>query len=194
MPMIERRGVTLIGVSVGNLDNGDVIQLALPFDRTQRELARRGARRRARPVRIGFGHPGGVARPGSGLVDPDAPRLKTDEFPIPVGQSKPTTMLQMKEPAMPLRDDAPIGAPCWVDLFTSDPERTQAFYSELFGWTCEDGRAEYGGYFNFSKDGVQVAGGMRNDGEPARPTTGRSTWRRRTRRRRSTPRPPTAAR
>jgi DNA polymerase IV len=34
MPLIERRGVTLIGVSVGNLDHGDVIQLALPFDRT----------------------------------------------------------------------------------------------------------------------------------------------------------------
>jgi DNA polymerase-4 len=34
MPLIERRGVTLIGVSVGNLDNGDVIQLALPFDRS----------------------------------------------------------------------------------------------------------------------------------------------------------------
>jgi len=34
MPMIECRGVTLIGISVGNLDNGDVIQLALPFDRT----------------------------------------------------------------------------------------------------------------------------------------------------------------
>jgi predicted enzyme related to lactoylglutathione lyase len=64
---------------------------------------------------------------------------------------------------MPLRDDAPIGAPCWVDLFTSDPERTQAFYNELFGWTCETAGPEYGGYFNFSKDGVQVAGGMRND-------------------------------
>jgi DNA polymerase-4 len=32
-PMIEHRGVTLIGVAVGNLDNDDLIQLALPFDR-----------------------------------------------------------------------------------------------------------------------------------------------------------------
>ena len=70
---------------------------------------------------------------------------------------------------MPLRDDAPIGAPCWVDLFTSDPERTQAFYNELFGWTCETAGPEYGGYFNFSKDGVQVAGGMRNDGDSGTP-------------------------
>jgi len=31
--MIEHRGVTLIGVAVGNLDNDDLIQLALPFDR-----------------------------------------------------------------------------------------------------------------------------------------------------------------
>ena len=33
MPAIERRGLTLLGVSVGNLDTGDVVQLALPFDR-----------------------------------------------------------------------------------------------------------------------------------------------------------------
>jgi DNA polymerase-4 len=33
MPAIEQRGVTLLGVSVGNLDTGDVLQLPLPFDR-----------------------------------------------------------------------------------------------------------------------------------------------------------------
>ena len=27
---------------------------------------------------------------------------------------------------MPQRDSAPIGAPCWIDLFTSDPEKSQA--------------------------------------------------------------------
>ena len=32
MPMIEERGLTLLGVSVGNLDGNDTIQLALPFD------------------------------------------------------------------------------------------------------------------------------------------------------------------
>jgi DNA polymerase-4 len=31
-PMVERRGVTLVGVSVGNLDDEGAIQLALPFD------------------------------------------------------------------------------------------------------------------------------------------------------------------
>jgi DNA polymerase-4 len=33
MPMIEQRGVTLVGVAVGNLDEGEYEQLALPFDR-----------------------------------------------------------------------------------------------------------------------------------------------------------------
>jgi DNA polymerase IV len=31
-PMIERQGLTLVGVAVANLDNDDAIQLALPFD------------------------------------------------------------------------------------------------------------------------------------------------------------------
>ncbi len=67
------------------------------------------------------------------------------------------------------RETAPIGAPCWTDLFTSDTERSRAFYGETFGWTAEDPSEEFGGYFNFSKDGVQVAGGMRNDGEGGAP-------------------------
>jgi DNA polymerase-4 len=33
MPMIERRGITLLGVSLGNLGDDDAIQLALPIDR-----------------------------------------------------------------------------------------------------------------------------------------------------------------
>jgi DNA polymerase-4 len=33
MPMIERRGVTLVGIAVANLEDADAIQLALPFDR-----------------------------------------------------------------------------------------------------------------------------------------------------------------
>jgi DNA polymerase-4 len=32
-PMIERRGLTLVGVAVGNLANDEVVQPALPFDR-----------------------------------------------------------------------------------------------------------------------------------------------------------------
>jgi DNA polymerase-4 len=32
-PLIERRGITLVGVAVGNLGDGTALQLALPFDR-----------------------------------------------------------------------------------------------------------------------------------------------------------------
>ena len=67
------------------------------------------------------------------------------------------------------RETAPIGAPCWIDLFTSDPDRSQAFYCELFGWTAEPPAEEYGGYFNFDLDGVRVAGSMRNDGSSGAP-------------------------
>jgi DNA polymerase-4 len=33
MPLIERQGLTLVGLAVGNLDDGRAIQLTLPFDR-----------------------------------------------------------------------------------------------------------------------------------------------------------------
>ena len=64
---------------------------------------------------------------------------------------------------MPKRDAAPLGAPCWIDLMTSDPDRSRAFYDELFGWTSEDAGEEFGHYINFTKDGVRVAGAMGND-------------------------------
>jgi DNA polymerase-4 len=32
-PLIARRGLTLVGVAVGNLEGDNAIQLALPFDR-----------------------------------------------------------------------------------------------------------------------------------------------------------------
>ena len=37
LPMIEQQGITLVGISLGNLENDDAIQLALPLDR-QRTL------------------------------------------------------------------------------------------------------------------------------------------------------------
>jgi len=70
---------------------------------------------------------------------------------------------------MPLRDTAPTGAPCWVDLFTSDPDASTAFYSELFGWKAESAGEEYGGYISFMKDETPVAGAMRNDGQTGTP-------------------------
>lgn len=70
---------------------------------------------------------------------------------------------------MPKRDEAPIGAPCWIDLFTSDTDGARAFYGELFGWTSEPAGPEYGNYINFSMDGIPVAGCMANDGQPGAP-------------------------
>jgi predicted enzyme related to lactoylglutathione lyase len=70
---------------------------------------------------------------------------------------------------MPTRDAAPVGAPCWIDLFTSDADRARAFYGELFGWTAEDPNPAYGGYFNFQLNGVRIAGAMPNDGATGAP-------------------------
>lgn len=61
---------------------------------------------------------------------------------------------------MPTRDEAPVGAPCWVDLTTSDTGRSREFYSQLFGWTADEPNEQFGGYFNFSKDGARVGGCM----------------------------------
>jgi DNA polymerase IV len=69
-PMIERRGITLVGVSVSNLDDGRAVQLALPFERRRSdaldealdEVRRRfGSTAITRAVLIGRGQ--GVAMP-----------------------------------------------------------------------------------------------------------------------------------
>ena len=53
------------------------------------------------------------------------------------------------------------GAPCWIDLITSDSDKAKKFYGELFGWTFESGDQEkYGGYITASKHGKTVAGMM----------------------------------
>ena len=77
---------------------------------------------------------------------------------------------------MTTRDDAPLGAPCWLDLLSSEIDRSRAFYDELFGWASEAGGEEYGGYVSFTKDGVDIAGGMANNAGRAPLTPGPSTW------------------
>ena len=52
------------------------------------------------------------------------------------------------------------GAPCWVDLWTSDVEGSRAFYAQLFGWEAMEPSEEFGGYFMFHRDGQPIAGGM----------------------------------
>lgn len=61
---------------------------------------------------------------------------------------------------MTTRDRAPLGAPCWADLWTSDVEGSRKFYSELFGWEALEPNPEFGGYFMFIRQGAPVAGGM----------------------------------
>ncbi|MCW2811275.1 MAG: hypothetical protein JWP61_1733 [Friedmanniella sp.] len=61
------------------------------------------------------------------------------------------------------------GTPCWVDLFTSDPEKAQAFYGAVFGWEFENSGEEFGGYLLARSGGHQVAGAMKNDGANGTP-------------------------
>ena len=70
---------------------------------------------------------------------------------------------------MPKRESAPIGAPVWIDLFSSDPAKSRAFYGELLGWTATEPNEEFGGYFNFLKGDSLVAGCMKNDGSSGMP-------------------------
>ena len=64
---------------------------------------------------------------------------------------------------MPVRTTAPVGAPIWIDLASSDVERSKEFYARVFGWTYETAGPEYGGYVNAFCDGKPVAGLMFND-------------------------------
>ena len=70
---------------------------------------------------------------------------------------------------MPRREAAPIGHPCWIDLFSSDTAKSVAFYGGLFGWSATEPSAEHGGYINFVKDDDPIAGMMANDGAEGQP-------------------------
>jgi uncharacterized protein len=66
---------------------------------------------------------------------------------------------------MATREKAPNGAPCWMDLWTSDVEGAAEFYAGLFGWEAQEPSPEFGGYFMFTRNGVPIAGGMGDMGE-----------------------------
>ena len=51
------------------------------------------------------------------------------------------------------------GAPCWIDLVTSDVEAIRTFYAALFGWEALPQSPEFHGYFMFAREGVPIAGG-----------------------------------
>lgn len=82
---------------------------------------------------------------------------------------------------MPERDRAPWGAPCWVDLQTSDLARAVDFYGTVLGWrTSPTGPQAGEDYLTFTRDGVPVAGVMPSaarDGAPgAAPDAVRNVW------------------
>src|ERR1700722_1949401 len=62
--------------------------------------------------------------------------------------------------SMSNRDKAPLGSPCWADLWTSDTDGSRRFYGELLGWEASDPDPAFEGYFMFNLDGVPVAGAM----------------------------------
>ncbi len=70
---------------------------------------------------------------------------------------------------MPIRHDAPVGAPTWIDLASSDVKRCEVFYGTVFGWTFQSAGAEYGGYVNAALRGHPVAGLMANNPEGRSP-------------------------
>jgi hypothetical protein len=55
------------------------------------------------------------------------------------------------------------GAPCWMDLRSSDPARSQEFYGSLFGWAAHETGPQFNDYVNFSLDGVLAAGVVAGD-------------------------------
>jgi predicted enzyme related to lactoylglutathione lyase len=56
--------------------------------------------------------------------------------------------------------DTSAGAPCWIDLSTSDTSVARDFYAGVFGWTAGEADPEFGGYFMFNSAGAPVAGCM----------------------------------
>jgi hypothetical protein len=52
-----------------------------------------------------------------------------------------------------------VGRPVWIDLASSDPAASRAFYARLFGWSIEvNPDPRYGGYALARADGRDVAG------------------------------------
>jgi predicted enzyme related to lactoylglutathione lyase len=71
---------------------------------------------------------------------------------------------------MPTRETpfAP-GTPCWVDLLSSDPVKSKAFYGGLLGWNSTDAGEAFGHYVNFDSEGQLVAGMAQNNPESGSP-------------------------
>ena len=62
-----------------------------------------------------------------------------------------------------------VGAPCWIDLYSSDTDRARVLRPPLRLDDRGSAGPEFGGYFTFLKDGKHVGGCMHNDGEQGYP-------------------------
>ena len=40
-----------------------------------------------------------------------------------------------------------VGAPCWIDLYSSDTAKATEFYGTVFGWVAQSPQEGFGGYF-----------------------------------------------
>ncbi|MGH9020355.1 MAG: VOC family protein [Acidimicrobiales bacterium] len=70
---------------------------------------------------------------------------------------------------MATRDKAPMGQPCWTDLMVDDVNTARTFYPAVLGWEAGEQAEEFGGYFQFFRDGRPVAGGSPKIGDAAVP-------------------------
>jgi predicted enzyme related to lactoylglutathione lyase len=61
---------------------------------------------------------------------------------------------------METREQVIIGAPCWLDLSTSDLTRATDFYGHVFGWTAADSGEAFGHYAIFGVGDAEVGGVM----------------------------------
>ena len=56
---------------------------------------------------------------------------------------------------MPSPDITP-GAPCWIDLMTSDTGKARQFYGELFGWTSREQAANGGSFIRLQSSNHDI--------------------------------------
>ena len=71
------------------------------------------------------------------------------------------------------------GGPIWIDLSTHDLDGAQRFYSELLGWSFQDGGEEFGHYHTITHEERAIGGAMSSLMGPDGPTeepNGPTTW------------------
>ncbi len=106
------------------------------------------------------------------MTDPVARNTSGHQIPLDAVSERCETVGHKGEATMSTRTKAPLGSPCWVDLWTSDVEGSRSFYSELFSWEALEPSPEFGGYFMFTREGVPVAGGSGDMGD----MSANNTW------------------